>query len=108
MPSEKIVKPELVFAVVGATGTDLEGVCESLKRALTVVAYSSSTVRLSSILHEFPKWSNLPSAPEEERISAYMDAGDEIREQTNGGDAVAILGCGEIREICEQEVWSPT
>jgi deoxycytidylate deaminase len=106
--SKSPVKPELVFAVVGATGTDLDGVCASLSGALSTMSYECSIVRLSAILHEFPKWSSLPGAPEEERISSYMDAGDEVREQTARGDALAILACGAVRQLRQEIVGSPT
>jgi cytidine deaminase len=108
MAAQTPPRPELVFALVGATGTDLESVCGAVSRALSHFAYTTSNVRLSAILHEFPKWSALPHAPEEERISAYMDAGDEVREETGRGDALAVLGCGAIRELRQEETGSAT
>jgi cytidine deaminase len=101
-------KPELVFGLVGATGTDLQSVTRALEASLAEVSYTTSLVTLSAILHEFPKWSALPAIPEEERIDRYMDAGDEVREQTGRGDALAILACGAIREIREEKIGSST
>jgi hypothetical protein len=43
--------PELVIGLVGAIGTDLAYVSESLERHLKAVGYSSSEIRVSHLLH---------------------------------------------------------
>ena len=97
--------PELFFGLVGAVGTDLESVFESLRRELLAVNYSAEEIRLSSLLADCDKYSALrdPSAlPEHDRIERFMDAGDDFRHTAKRGDAVALLGMGQARDIRDQ------
>ncbi len=101
-PTEELAAPELFFGLVGAVGTDLESVYESLRRELLAVAYSANEIRLSSVLADCDKYSALRETkglPEHERITRFMDAGDEFRQTAERGDAVALLAIGRAREI---------
>ena len=92
--------PELFFGIVGAVGTDLSHVTDILARELQLCGYSSHPVRLSGLLAECDKYAGLPSSqnsPEDERITAFMDAGDDFRRTAKRGDAVALLAIGKIR-----------
>src|SRR5258706_3421174 len=74
--------PELFFGLIGAVGTDLRNLQSVLARELTSVRYLPHDIRLSSLLKECAKYSVLEgvdTAPEHERIRAYMDAGDDFR-----------------------------
>lgn len=96
--------PELFFGLVGPVGTDLESVFESLRRELLAVNYSTQEVRLSSLLADCDRYAALRDTsglPEHERITRFMDAGDEFRRNAERGDAVALLGIGRVRDIRE-------
>ncbi len=102
-------RPEIVVALVGATGTDLSSVEKTAQESLARFGYSSKSVRLITLLKEIPKWAAaLPEAPEEERIGKAMDAGDNFREEAGRGDALALLGLGAIREYREEISGSAT
>lgn len=94
--------PEFVIGLVGAVGTDLRMVTDSLKSALDDYAYVSRVVQLSDLLHEMD-WSLEPKEPIDRHISTHMDAGDKLREQWEGGDALALLCISEIRDRREKE-----
>jgi hypothetical protein len=52
-------KSELFFGLVGAVGTDLGAVFESLKRDLMAVNYFAEEVRLSALLADCDKYAEL-------------------------------------------------
>ena len=93
-----IPKPELVFALVGAVGTELDLVTNVLQEELDNVGYKSSLVRLSELLPLFEQYKELPSTPKEARYHAYMTAGNGVREDLRRGDAMALFGVAAIRE----------
>src|SRR5579884_3987865 len=89
------MKPELYFGLVGAIGSDLRKLSAVLAQLLTEFGYTTTEVRLSSVLDEvFP---SLPKEPEELRIEKHMDAGDELRRKTGLGSALAVLGISRVR-----------
>ena len=91
--------PELVFALIGAAGTDLDRVGNALRDALRDSAYRvDQTIRLSSILREFERWEALPDTPVDEQIEAHQKAGNELRQETELPDAMAILAVNAIRD----------
>ncbi len=97
--------PELFFGLVGAVGTDLEPIFESLRRELLAVNYSAEEIRLSSLLADCDKYSelrNTSNLPEHERITRFMNAGDDFRGTAKRGDAVTLLGMGRARDIREE------
>ncbi len=89
---------ELVIGVVGPTGTDLDAFCNELTLALRRVHYESRLVRLSSLLATLPgaPWTPIPHEPENERIQALMNAGDQLCADVERNDAVALLGVADI------------
>lgn len=87
--------PELVIGLVGATGTNLSRVFTSVSDELSRVQYQTRSVYLAELLHEFPRWKDLPHSPEEERLKTHMDAGDECR-RLLGDDALAVIGVNAI------------
>ncbi len=99
--------PELVFGVVGSVGTRLTRTCDQLDAALREVNYDTRTIRLSDLLHSVtptPPWSPPLSTarsdiPRDRDIRAHQDAGDRLRRLTGRGDALAILGIAEIRNL---------
>lgn len=103
--------PELFFGLVGAVGTDLRSVIESLSRELLTVNYSAKEIRLSELICDCDKYRDLKETneiAEHERISRFMDAGDDLRRTASRGDAVVLLAMGRARDIREQSTKTPT
>ena len=89
--------PELVIGLVGALGANLDEVTAKLQDALSDVGYKHYLIRASRLLHQFDPWQSLPSTPLDEQIHKHQEAGNELRCQTNSGDAMAVLTIGEIQ-----------
>jgi len=98
MPSSSEAGPEIFIGLVGAVGTDLEGLTEAISTSLKEVSYSTSVVKLSQLLQGFPRWKDLPVEPEDERVRAHMRAGSEFRVILARGDALAAYSIGKIRD----------
>lgn len=94
--------PELVIGLVGGVGTEMEYVVSALTASLSAIGYSSDEVRLSSLLRELPKYSNLPIRYRDQYLHKHMSAGDEFRVLCERDDAVALLGVGKIKILREQ------
>lgn len=90
--------PELVFAIVGATGTDHHTVAQALSGCLNDVGYQSEQIRVVDLLKRLDKYTGLPDSPEGERIKTRMDAGDDFRVRTDRLDALAAFSVTEIAE----------
>jgi cytidine deaminase len=105
---------ELVIGLVGAVGTDLERVTTLLAGELKTFRYNTTLVdngenriRLSSLLHQLPKYQSLTKIKDEyEYIREHMNAGDDFRKTTGQNDALAVLAIFRIiklRESLEKE-----
>ncbi len=86
--------PELVIALVGAVGSDLDAVTQKISISLSRFGYTSHEVRISSLFSAIDS-SPAPKA-EDERISQGMDAGTGFRERLNRGDALVSLAVQKI------------
>jgi deoxycytidylate deaminase len=88
--------PELVFALIGATGTDLGDVSRSLIHALDRHDYKAVSIRLSDLITRYA----LDDAPlakfEDDRVEQAMARGTALRERFGHGDGVARLAIAEI------------
>jgi len=98
---------ELVVGVVGAVGSKLGYVQESLQSAFVAAGYRAELVHLVELLHEIDKWESLPETPEDLRLERHMDAGDEFRSLISSDDALAVLGVGEIRKQRQKLTGNP-
>lgn len=96
--------PELVFGLVGAIGSDLKKVSDSLADALArEVAYTAMPIRLSHLLHEVEGIGDLST--EGDKYSYYkkhMASGTELRRKLKAADAMALLAITAIRERRDQ------
>jgi deoxycytidylate deaminase len=99
--------PELVFGLVGATGTDLGLIEKNLRQVLATFGYETDVVRIIELLGVFTRWADLASNPEERRIEARMDAGDEFRLRVGNANALARLSIGKIRDLREERTGDP-
>jgi hypothetical protein len=90
--------PELVIGLVGAIGTDLAYVSESLERHLKAVGYSSSEIRVSHLLHEIESYAELAAIQDKELYyDRHMDAGNDLCSQLERSDAMALLSVLQLR-----------
>ena len=99
-------QPELFFALIGPTGTDLDRVTSVLTAELSIVGYTlREGIRLSQLVHGLKPFSHMHGVvePEDERLETYMKAGDEIREGLGHGGALAALAVHEVRRRRDAE-----
>ena len=95
--------PELVFGLVGPVGVDLDPVIDALVRELKVPGYRTKTIRLSKQIETFLTIDH-SKEPEDVRIDKLMNEGTSLRETSQRGDAVALLGIAEIRRLRLEEL----
>lgn len=95
--------PELVIGLVGPVGIDLDPIIEALARRLEAVEYKAVPIRLSAQIEKFFGVDHSDLA-EDERIEKLMDAGTRLRENSERGEAVALLAIAEIRRLRQQEL----
>jgi deoxycytidylate deaminase len=101
--------PELVVGLVGAVGTDLETIGTALAAKFAQIGYTTETIRLSELLPEVPYFQGkLKHSSLYERYTRFMDAGTELREKTERGDALAMLAVMAIRDKRRQLTGEPT
>ena len=94
--------PELVFGLIGAVGTDLRLVSQTLSRHLQRVGYACHEIRVSSLLHSLDRYASLahPAGRSEyERIKAHMQAGSDLRRLARSGDILALMCVAQIRQL---------
>ncbi len=90
--------PELVIGLVGAIGTDLAFVSESLQRHLSGVGYSSSEIRVSHLLHEIASYAHLAAIQDKEAYyEKHMDAGNDLCLRLERSEAMALLAVLQLR-----------
>lgn len=82
-------KPNLVFGLVCAAGTDLSDLKQQLKGQLAVVGYEYKEIKVSSAISE--ALDIVPTTDEYQRTLSLMDGGDRIREFSENGSGVASL-----------------
>lgn len=84
-------RPELFFGLVAAIGTDLKLVSEILAEALSDAKYSCEHIKLSELIEE-------GDAPTDAhaRYLTRMSAGTALRKKMQRGDAVVLMGLGDI------------
>ncbi len=102
----QIEGPELFIGLVGAVGTNLRLLTDTLCDELREVAYEPHEIRLSGLIRDIPKFSHLvglDGGPEDERINAYMDAGDRLRSDMQSGDALSLLSVMAIQDYRQEK-----
>jgi deoxycytidylate deaminase len=103
--AEQAIGPELFFGLVGAIGTDLSLVADQLAQELRRVNYLPELLRLSKLISQCAKYWDLEKksdGPEDERINAFMDSGDDLRRTAERGDAVVLLAMSEVQNVRER------
>lgn len=84
-------RPELFFGLVAAIGTDLKLVSEILAEALSDAKYNCEHIKLSELIDE-------GDTPRDAyaRYLARMAAGTKLRNNMQRGDALVLMGLGDI------------
>jgi deoxycytidylate deaminase len=95
--------PELVFGLVGPVGVNLDPIISVLTRELTALNYTPKTIRLSAQIEVFLGTDHSKES-EDGRITKLMDEGTRLREESERGDAVALLGIAEINRVRNEEL----
>lgn len=85
MNKHNYVDSEIVFALVGAVGTDLDSIIKILRERLeNFFRYTTDLIYIShDILRKFSK--EIEINTEYKRINHYMDLGTKLRKETNNG-----------------------
>jgi cytidine deaminase len=91
-------RPELVFAVVGPLGADLERLTTILSDDLRRVGYRPELVRLSELMRDLPRWRSLPTDPLDAQVESHQRAGNTLRRKIKDNSAVVLLGIADIRD----------
>jgi deoxycytidylate deaminase len=90
--------PELFFGLVGAIGTDLELVQQSLQESLASVGYVAVEVKLSDLMRELnSEWYVFPNRTDILYYHHAMDGGNKLRKDMKRADAMAALAMSSIR-----------
>ncbi|HEV2722090.1 MAG TPA: anti-phage dCTP deaminase, partial [Thermoanaerobaculia bacterium] len=95
--------PELVIGLVGAIGTDLPWISDTLQQHLKSVGYSASEIRVSSLLRDLEPYAQLADIQDREAYyHGHMDAGNDLCDRLGRPDATALLAVLQIRSIREE------
>ncbi len=104
------IEPHLVIGLIGPVGTDLAAIIDELTISLRRFNYETTQIRLSEMLTDIFDFSHPQDIPEDERINAFMSAGDKLRGTLEDGAAMATLAALRIRleHIKDQSSNSPS
>lgn len=92
-----------MIGLVGAIGTDLASVSESLQRHLCGVGYSSSEIRVSALLHDIETYAHLAAIQDKEAYyDQHMTAGNDLCRCLGRSDAMALLAVLQLRSWREE------
>lgn len=93
----ELAETELVFALVGALGTDIERISNLLHLRLDKLGYEGREVHLSSLLREIA-WR--PPLRESKHLDSYilehMQAGNRLRKEWKRSEALALLAIAKM------------
>lgn len=104
MEPPKAVSPgcELVIGLVGPIGTALSTVSEHFRQALTRVGFPCSAVHdvhVVELLHEIPKFKDLPHQPEWKRYRTHIRAASQFCEAIDEPAGLALLTVARILDL---------
>lgn len=97
-PLKPAENPELVFALVGPLGVNLQVIIDALSDELKKMNYTCIEIRLSSLLRNLNAFKTLAVSPEDTRIEQHMKAGTDLRRILKRSDALALLAIASIKE----------
>lgn len=90
---------ELVIALVGAVGTELDSVSRSLQEMLRLFRYESEEIKISKdVIRGLIEIDPLAEKNQFDRISCYMDAGNKLRKQYDDNSFLALGAAAKINQ----------
>jgi len=96
------IRSELVVALVGPVGADLQGVARQMADNLGCYGYRLVDVHLSGPISKLDREQtgfDIPSKPEFQRIMRLMDAGNWVRETAERADILALWAASHIHSL---------
>ena len=102
----ELEQTELFIGLVAAIGTDVGMVAELLAEELEEYGYTAAILRLSDYLADSETAEDFRELPFDERVWKAMDAGDELRRESDRNDVLALRAISDMVAIREEE--SPT
>lgn len=94
--------PEVVFGLVGPIGVELRPVIDAIEQELAG-KYRTKTIRLSELIEDF-FGVDFSGGAEHLRIRKLMHLGTHLRQESQLGEAVALLGIEEIARVRDDEL----
>jgi cytidine deaminase len=104
---ENARRPELIFGLIGALGTDILAVEGVIRDRVTQFGYSvPETIKLTDLFGALSdsRFASVQHGSTKASIEAKMDAGNLLRQITERGEAMAMLGINRIRVIRAAQV----
>ncbi len=93
-------RPDLVFGLIGAIGTDLEAVSGMLEESLNTVGYDVTSIKMIDLILALGgRWGTLPQRSDPTYYDRAMNAGNRLRKKLQLNDALARLAVARIRDI---------
>lgn len=91
--------PELVIGVVAPAGARRDSLVKIIANELKEYNYQTEHIKLSDLIPLVPRYYDLKNEGElePERTHSFMDAGNDIRQSADRGDALSIVAISEIR-----------
>jgi deoxycytidylate deaminase len=100
-------KPEIIIAIAGPVGTDLNSLAGSLTEILRAYRYETIGIKVSELIRAWcdqDAQNAIAEAKYDERINLLMNAGDAIRNKRGTGNALIPLILTSIREVRESKL----
>jgi deoxycytidylate deaminase len=98
--TERLVRDpstELVFGLVAPVGADLGTLEADLSKQLRLYGYQPNPIRLSALLQSIQGLEvELKDEPELDRVTSYMDAGNELRKQSGANEFLALWAIAQL------------
>lgn len=98
-------KPEIVIALAGPAGTDLNSVTTLIEETLSPYHYKTFPVKVSTLIHDWCEpavQAKMDCSAHDERVHMLMNAGDAIRAASKTGQALIPLIISAIRNTREK------
>lgn len=94
--------PELVIAIVGPMGTDLENISGLIKSSLVKSEYKCHPIKVSALIPKMPGYAELTEISKnkvDKRLRAFMKAGTDIRKKYGKGDILSRMVLSSIHSF---------
>ena len=105
--SDLFTDSEIVIGLVGAVGTNLRNIASLIKDRLRIYDYACDVINISSDVIAKLIPNPVETSNEYERISKYMDLGDQIRKESRTNAALALGAVAKISSMRSEEEGEP-